>query len=275
MKILKKAVALTVAVGLSAGAAIAGEALDRVMSSGVLKVSTDAAWPPQSFLNENNEMDGFDVDVARAIAEKLGVDIEFVTPDWSLITAGNWAGRWDVSVGSMTPTKERAEVLNFPAIYYYVPASVAVHNDSDAQKISDLNGRTIGVSAASTWEQYLRHDLTIDAEGVPPFEYQIEPGEIRTYGSDIPVVDELRLGDGVRIDAMIGSLPNFLDAIKAGYPIRVLGDPVFYEPLAVAIDLGDQEFNDKLAEIVTGLREDGTLAALSEKWYNFDYANTK
>lgn len=66
-------------------------------------MATDANWAPQSFLNDNNEMDGFDVDVAREIAKRMGVDIEFVTPDWSIITAGNWAGRWDISVGSMTP----------------------------------------------------------------------------------------------------------------------------------------------------------------------------
>ncbi|MGB0901690.1 transporter substrate-binding domain-containing protein [Halocynthiibacter sp.] len=275
MSILRKAASVAVALGLTAGAVQAGDVLDRVMADGVLRMATDPAWAPQSFLNDNNEMDGFDVEVGRAIAAKLGVDIDFVTPDWSLITAGNWAGRWDMSVGSMTPTKERAEVLNFPAIYYYVPASVGVHNDSPAQTLADLNGKTIGVSAASTWENYLRHDLTIDAEGVPAFEYQIEPGEIRTYGTDIPVVNELRLGDGVRINAMIGSLPNLLEAIKNDYPIRVLGDPVFYEPLAVAIDLGDQEFNDKLAGIVEELRAEGVLAELSLKWYGVDYANTK
>ncbi|WP_039018953.1 transporter substrate-binding domain-containing protein [Halocynthiibacter namhaensis] len=275
MSIFKKAASLAIALGLTTGALQAGDVLDRVMSEGVLRMATDPAWAPQSFLNDDNEMDGFDVSVGRAIAAKLGVEIEFVTPDWSLITAGNWAGRWDMSVGSMTPTKERAEVLNFPAIYYYVPASVGVHNDSPAQAVSDLNGKTIGVSAASTWENYLRHDLTIDAEGVPTFEYQIEPGEIRTYGTDIPVVNELRLGDGIRINAMIGSLPNLTEAIKNGYPIRVLGDPVFYEPLAVAIDLGDQEFNDKLAGIVDELRSEGTLAELSLKWYGVDYANTK
>lgn len=275
MSILRKAASVAVALGLTAGAVQAGDVLDRVMADGVLRMATDPAWAPQSFLNDNNEMDGFDVEVGRAIAAKLGVDIDFVTPDWSLITAGNWAGRWDMSVGSMTPTKERAEVLNFPAIYYYVPASVGVHNDSPAQTLADLNGKTIGVSAASTWENYLRHDLTIDAEGVPTFDYQIEPGEIRTYGTDIPVVNELRLGDGVRINAMIGSLPNLLEAIKNDYPIRVLGDPVFYEPLAVAIDLGDQEFNDKLAGIVEELRAEGVLAELSLKWYGVDYANTK
>lgn len=275
MSILRKAASVAVALGLTAGAVQAGDVLDRVMADGVLRMATDPAWAPQSFLNDNNEMDGFDVEVGRAIAAKLGVDIDFVTPDWSLITAGNWAGRWDMSVGSMTPTKERAEVLNFPAIYYYVPASVGVHNDSPAQTLADLNGKTIGVSAASTWENYLRHDLSIDAEGVPAFDYQIEPGEIRTYGTDIPVVNELRLGDGVRINAMIGSLPNLLEAIKNDYPIRVLGDPVFYEPLAVAIDLGDQEFNDKLAGIVEELRAEGVLAELSLKWYGVDYANTK
>ncbi|MCI2397856.1 transporter substrate-binding domain-containing protein [Aliiroseovarius subalbicans] len=274
MNTFKKLAAVAVALTMSAGALQAGDVLDKVMADGVLRISTDPAWPPQSFLDENNEMDGFDVDVARAIAAKLGVEAAFVTPDWSLITAGNWAGRWDISVGSMTPTKERAEVLSFPAIYYYVPASVAVHNDSDAQAHSDLNGRTIGVSAASTWEQYLRHDLVIDAVGVPEFDYEIDPGEIKTYGTDIPVIDELRLGDGVRINAMIGSLPNFLDAIKNGYPIRVLGEPLFFEPLAVAVDLGDEEFSAKVGEIVEALREDGTLAELSEKWYDFDFANT-
>ncbi len=275
MQLLKKTIAFALALGISAGALQAGEVLDRVMSTKILRISTDPAWPPQSFLNDQNEMDGFDVAVARAIADKLGVGIEFVTPDWSLITAGNWAGRWDASVGSMTPTKERAEVLDFPAIYYYVPASAAVHNDSDAQTIADLNGRTFGVSAASTWESYLRHDLTMDAEGAPPFEYQIEPGEIKTYGTDIPVINELRLGDGVRIQAMIGSLPGYIESIAQGYPIRVVGDPLFYEPLAVAIDKGDPEFGAKIAEIVTGLREDGTLAELSMKYYGVDYANTK
>ncbi len=77
---------------------------------------------------------------------KLGVEIEFVTPDWSLITAGNWAGRWDMSVGSMTPTVERAEVLNF-LLCTRICRSTYV---SDAQMIAKLNGCTIGVSPVST-----------------------------------------------------------------------------------------------------------------------------
>jgi polar amino acid transport system substrate-binding protein len=268
-------IATGAALALSTSMAFAGEALDRVMSAGVLKVATDANWAPQSFLNDDNKMDGFDVDVAKEVAKRLGVEVEFVTPTWDIITAGNWQGRWDLSVGSMTPTKSRAEVLSFPGVYYYTPASVAVHKDSPYKEISELSGKAVGGSTASTFELYLQHDLTIDAEGVPTFEYQITPGEIKSYKDGTAAMDDLRLGDGVRIHGMVGSLPAILSGIESNYPLRVLGDPVFYEPLALAIDRGDAEFNDKLAGIVGDMKSDGTLSALSVKWYGIDYSSSE
>lgn len=275
MKLNRRAFALvtTAALALSTTMSFAGEALDRVMADGVLKVATSADWAPQSFINDDNEMDGFDVDVAREIARRLGVEVEFVTPSWDIITAGRWNGRWDLSVGSMTPTKSRAEVLAFPAVYYYTPASIAVHEDSSAQMVSDLNGMKVGAGTATTFELYLQHDLEIDAEGVPTFEYQIT-AENRSYADSTAAMDDLRLGDGVRLDGMAGSLPAILGAIEANYPLRVLGDPVFYEPLALAIDLGDPEFNDKLAGFVAEMKADGTLTTLSMKWYGVDYTST-
>ena len=263
--------AISAAIALSGTLTFADNALDRVMKNGVLKVATDANWAPQSFLNDNNEMDGFDVAVAREIATRLGVEVEFVTPSWDIITAGNWSGRWDMSVGSMTPTVSRAEVLSFPEVYYYTPASIAVHADSPYQNVGDLNGEVVGATTASTFELYLQKDLTIDAEGVPSFEYLVTPGELRSYKDGTAALDDLRLGDGVRINAMVGSLPAILAAIESGYPVRVLGEPVFYEPLAVAIDRGDAEFNNKVASIVRKMKEDGTLKALSQKWYGIDY----
>ena len=263
--------AISAAIALSGTSAFAGDALDRVMENGVLKVATDANWAPQSFLNDNNEMDGFDVAVAREIATRLGVEVEYVTPSWDIITAGNWSGRWDMSVGSMTPTVARAEVLSFPEVYYYTPASIAVHADSPYQNVGDLNGEVVGATTASTFELYLQKNLTIDAEGVPSFEYQVTPGELRSYKDGTAALDDLRLGDGVRINAMVGSLPAILAAIESGYPVRVLGEPVFYEPLAVAIDRGDADFNDKVAGIVREMKEDGTLATLSQEWYGIDY----
>lgn len=265
------ALAVSLAMGLAALPGHAGEVLNRVMEAKLLKVATDANWAPQSFMNENNEMDGFDVDVAKEIGKRLGVPVEFVTPGWDIITAGNWQGRWDMHVGSMTPTAERAKIFAFPAVYYYTPAAVAVHSDSKAAKLSDLDGKTVGATTSSTFEAYANQDLTLDAAGAPAFTYQFKPGEVKSYANSSTAFDDLRLGDGVRLDAVVSSLPSILDAAKAGYPIRQLGEPVFYEPLAVAIEHGDQELNDKIAEAVAAMKADGTLSTLSLKWYGQDY----
>ena len=268
---LKRLTVLAALTGLVAvSPAWAGEVLDRVMENDKLVVATDPEYPPQSMQKPDGTFEGFDIDVATEIAERLGVEVEFVTPAWEIITAGNWGGRWDLSVGSMTPTKQRAEVLNFPAIYYYTPAVFFVHKDSQINSLSDLNEKTIGTCGACTYENYLNHDLKLDAEGVPPFEYDVTPGEIRPYPTDVNAMDDLRLGDGVRLDAGISALPTVAAAIENGYPLRIVGDPVFFEPLAVAIDKGDPEFAAKLKEIVQSMHDDGTLSKLSKKWYGVD-----
>ncbi|MBT5416329.1 MAG: transporter substrate-binding domain-containing protein [Rhodospirillaceae bacterium] len=238
-------------------------------------MATDPAYPPQSFQDEDGNYKGFDIDVGQEIAKRLGAELEFVAPAWDIITAGNWGGRWDISVGSMTPTAERAKVLVFPAVYYYTPASFAVHQDSKASSHADLNGKKIGVCGGCTYDSYLQKNLMIDAEGAPPFEYVVDAGEIRTYETDTNAFDDLRLGDGVRLDAALSALPTIQEAIKSGYPLKVMGDPVFYEPLSVAVDKGDAEFAAKLSETVEAMRKDGTLGKLSEKWYGIDLTSAK
>ena len=105
--------------------ACAGETdglLAEVCDKGMLTVSTDPAYPPQSSLDEQTgEYVGFDIDVATEIAARLGVDVAWEAPSWDVITAGSWNGRWDTTVGSMTPTNDRQEVLYFTEPYNYTP----------------------------------------------------------------------------------------------------------------------------------------------------------
>ncbi|MBB4303345.1 polar amino acid transport system substrate-binding protein [Rhodobium orientis] len=269
-KIISLGIAAAIAAALSVPSAMAGETLDRVMSNKKLVLSSDPEYPPQSFLNNDNQMDGFDIDVAKEIAKRLGVELEIITPAWDIITAGNWGGRWDISVGSMTPTKARAEKLDFPAIYYYTPANFAVHNDSSATKMEDLDGKVIGSCGGCTYEAYLKKNLVIDAVGTPKFDYKVTPGEIKTYDTDTTAFDDLRIGDGARLDAVFSALPTIKEAIKNGYPLKVIEPAAFYEPLSVAVDKGDPEFSAKVAEIVKAMHEDGTLSELSMKWYDAD-----
>ncbi|MEQ9813034.1 MAG: transporter substrate-binding domain-containing protein [Azospirillaceae bacterium] len=262
--------AATALAALGPALAAAGETLDRVLSTGVLTGASFDGYPPIAFLNENNEFDGFDVDVLEAIAERLGVETAIVTPSWEAQVAGNWAGRWDIAVGSMTPTTARAEVLDFPGIYYYTPAVFVVHEDSAVTTVEGLSGLALGACAACSTEDYLNHDLVIDAIGVPAFDYAVEPGEIRTYDSDGLAYDDLRLGDGVRLDAVLTNLPTAREAIANGYPFRILEPAVFHEPLAVAVDQGDPEFTAEIARIIEELHADGTLSRLSEQWLGAD-----
>ena len=252
---------------------IAGETLKRVESKGVLKVATSPNWPPQSFINDNNEMDGFDVDVAKEVAKRLGVKVKFVTPDWNIITSGRWNGRWDLSVGSMTPTKKRAEVLDFPAIYHYSSNSFVVHKDSKAMKMADLEGKKIGVAAGSTGDLYMKRNLVIDAVNAPEVIYAFKTDDVKPYTMIAPALDDLRLGDGVRLDAIIDNRNAMLKAVKNGYPFRVLDGVAFAEPLALATDKGDAEFNQKLDEIIQAMRSEGVLKKISLKWFDVD--NTK
>ncbi len=141
----------------------AGDLLAKICSDGEITVSTDPAYPPQSELNaETGEYEGFDIDVATEIANRLGVDIAWETPDWEVLTAGSWNDRWDMSVGSMTPINERQEVLNFTEPYSFVPAVVVVHEDSTASDVTtDLDGKKIGVCADCTYQFFLEKSLEI------------------------------------------------------------------------------------------------------------------
>ncbi|HVK92037.1 MAG TPA: transporter substrate-binding domain-containing protein [Mycoplana sp.] len=273
MKKLIAQLALGIATLAFAAAAQAGETLDRVMEKKALVVATNSGWPPQSYLDDSNQLVGFDIDVSREIAKRLGVEVSFETPDWATLTGGRWQGRYDLGVGSVTPTKARAQVIDFAGIYYYSPYVYVVHKDSEAKSVTDLNGKVIGVETATTSEDFINRRLEIDAPGLPAIEYKLEPGEVRTFADSMLPFDDLRLGSGVRLDAVIAPEQTALNAIKNGYPLRTLeGEYAFREPLVVIAEKVDPDWTKKVGEIIGEMKTDGTLGALTTKWYGKDYS---
>ena len=267
----------TIAIGAAilalASTAHAGATLERVMSKKAMVVATNSGWPPQSYLDDSNEMVGFDIDVSREIAKRLGVEVSFETPDWATLTGGRWQGRYDVGVGSVTPTKSRANVIDFAGVYYYSPYVYVVHKDSQAKSVTDLNGKVIGVETATTSEDFINRKLEIDAPGIPPIEYKVEPGEVRTFADSMLPFDDLRLGPGVRLDAVIAPEQTAMNAIKNGYPLRIIeGEYAFREPLVVIAEKGDAEWTAKIGELIADMKKDGTLSKLTTKWYGKDFS---
>jgi polar amino acid transport system substrate-binding protein len=248
----------------------AGDLLAQICENGEIRVSTDPAYPPQSELNpETGEYEGFDIDVAQEIADRLGVEIAWETPDWEVLTAGGWNDRWDMSVGSMTPTNERQEVLDFTQPYAFVPAVVVVHEDSAAADVTtDLDGKKIGFCASCTYEFFVDKSLNISGF---EFDFVIDDAQGTGYDTDTTALQDLALGDGTRLDAVMTSEPTAQAFIDAGNPVRIVGDAVFGEPLAIAFDKSSElDAASLLAEvdaIVAAMHEDGTLTELSETWY--------
>jgi polar amino acid transport system substrate-binding protein len=249
-----------------------GNLLQEIKDRGTIRVSTDPAYPPQSFQANDGTFKGFDIDVAEEIAKRMGVEVQWLTPSWDVLTAGSWNGRWDMSVGSMTVTPERAKVLDFSTPYYYTPASVAVHEDNtDITDVeTDLDGKTIGVCGACTYEFYLDGTLNIPGD----YDFVIDNPQIKTYDTDSSAIQDLALGDGVRLDAAMSSLTTLKQAEESGTPIKIVGDPLYYEPLAVAIDKeapgNPKPLAKEVNKIVEEMHEDGTLTELSKKWYGYD-----
>jgi polar amino acid transport system substrate-binding protein len=241
--------------------------LATICEAGVIKISTDPNCAPQSFLKPDGTYEGFDIDVADAIAEGLGVEVQFETPEWEAITAGSWSGRWDISVGSMTITEDRKGVLDFSVPYYYTPAQMA-SNDDAIQAVDDFSGTTVCAGESTTYVDWLEGSLTlVDA---PPVSDPPSDVTVTTLPTDANCAEAWQAGRD-EFQGWISSSTTIQAAIDEGIEMHLVGDPVFYEPLAVAIDKGGPAHEQLLAaidDILQRMHDDGSLTALSEKWYD-------
>lgn len=251
------------------GGAGGKDLLSTVKARGVMRVSSDPNYKPQSFLNEKGELDGFDIDVSKEVAKRLGVKVEFITPDWDAITGGNWGGRWDVSIGSMTITPDRKKALFFSTPYYYTPAQFAVPKDSTLASVDDLAGKTVCVGASTTYEDYLNEKLTLEGEKILK---QVKGAKVQTVPTDVECIQAFQAGRK-EAQALLTALPTVEEAIKGGAPIKKLGTPVYYEDLAAAMDqkvANSDSFVQAVTKAIDDMHKDGTLTKLSMKWYGVD-----
>jgi polar amino acid transport system substrate-binding protein len=247
--------------------------LDAVHNRGLLRVVSDPNFRPQSYYDQLiGRWRGFDVDVATEIARRLGVDVQFISGVFEDVQAGSWQPEWDLSVGSMTITPQRAGRLDFTSPYYFDTAAVAVNEDTtDITNIeTDLAGKTIGVTDGSTYESYLRGTLELPNQGAIPS--VIQDPLIVTYETDADAIDALSAGD---LDAVISARPELQEAIDNGTAgIKIVGGPLFTEELAAAVvkdaPLDSSSLVARVSQIIDQMHADGTLSDLSDKWYGTD-----
>ena len=252
---MKKLIAVFLALMmLTASAAMADSALEKIQAKGSLVIATEGCWSPWTYHDENDRLTGFDIEIGALIAEGLGVKADFQEVPWESILVGVDTGSFDIACNGVGYTEERAEKFYFTTPYVYTEAVLVVRKDNeDIKTLEDLKGRKTSNSPNSTYA------LKAEEMGAT-VEY------VDTLGETMMMVI-----DG-RVEATInakGSVDDYLSE-HPDAEIKVVqvfaGEPVCY-PIKKS---GDETLLNAINEILDGLRKDGTLAALSVKYFGED-----
>ena len=244
----------------SAGAAAAGsDLLSTIQSRGTLIVALEGAWQPWSYHDESDTLVGYDVEVSRAIAEKLGVEPEYVESDWDSLFAGMDAGRYDLVCNGVEVTDERSKTYDFTTPYGYIHTALAVKKDNDTiTGFEDLKGKTTANSLASTYME-LAESYGATVQGIDTLEETIQ---LLTAG---------------RIDATLNADVSFYDYLNvhpdADFKIVALTEEASH--VAIPLRKGEEtaSLREAIDKAIEELRAEGTLTELSEKYFGQDISS--
>ena len=226
----------------------------KTLREGTLKVATEGTFSPFSYYNDKNELVGYDVDVARAVAEKLGLKIEFLTAPWDAMLAAFDAGKADAVFNQVSVTDERKKKYEYSVPYTVVYGAIIVHKDNnDIKSFEDLKGKKNADSATSNWAQVAKK-----------------------YGAQNVTVDSfaksMELLIARRVDTVVRDNTVFYDFLKQrpDAPIKIAAKLKDVDYSAAIVQKGNKELADQISKALNELKAEGKLKEISLKYFGKD-----
>jgi arginine/ornithine transport system substrate-binding protein len=247
---------LLLLIGIAAGTTWAAE-IKKV------RIGTEGAYPPFNYIDPTGQLQGFDIDIAKALCEAGGVECEFVVQDWDGLIPGLLAKKYDAIIASMSITEERKQRVNFTNKYYQTPARFVAKKGDDIQISKEgLAGKTVGVQRATVSENFIRDNFGQNIN-------------IKSYATQDEANMDLvskRL-DLVFADAVV-LLEGFLNT-DAGKDYEFIGPSYtnkewFGDGIGIAVRKGDDELLKMLNNAIEKIRNDSTYKEINDKYFDFD-----
>jgi len=251
LKAAAAAGALAVA-GFAATGPVAAEELDTIKEKGAIRIAMSGAYPPFNFVNDQNEVVGFDPAIGTEIAKRMGLEVEIVTTAWDGIIGGLLANKYDAIVGSMTITEERDEVVDFVGPYYTTKRAIFTQPGSDFTSIDQLGDAKVGVTLGETHEEWAR-----------------EKGwEVRTYKGLPELLLELENG---RVDVIVNdSIAAILAMTEKGQGYETIEFETPEFGAGIAIREGNPALAAEMQAALDAMMEDGTYTDIAMEWIGAD-----
>jgi arginine/ornithine transport system substrate-binding protein len=241
-------------------------ALNNPVSAGQwdkIRIGTEGAYPPFNYVDKDGNLQGFDIDIAKALCEEMGVTYEFVVQDWDGIIPGLLAKKYDVIIASMSITEERKQKVDFTEKYYLTPARFVAKKGGDIEISKEgLKGKTVGVQRATIHENFLRDNFG-------------EAVDIKSYATQDEANMDLVSG---RVDLVIADatvlLGGFLET-DAGTGYEFVGPGFtdkewFGEGIGIALRKGDNALRKMFNKAIQSIREKGIYQKINAKYFDFD-----
>ncbi len=227
-----------------------------------LRIGTEGAYPPFNNLTADGQLEGFDIDIARALCEEMKAECEFVTQDWDGIIPALQAGKFDAIIASMSITPERMEKVDFTNKYYNTPPAIAAPKDTDITGVTKeaLAGKAIGVQGSTTHFNFSEATYTdSDVRAYPTAqEYQLDlaNGRLDAVNDDVVVLQEW-------LDSPDGACCKLVDTIT---PVEEIHGP----GAGIAIRKGETELVEKFNAAIEAIRANGKYEEINKKYFAFD-----